>query len=416
MISHRRNLVIAAGTLAYFAAVMQRSTMGVASLEAASRFNTTASELATMAVTQLAIYAAMQVPVGLLLDRFGARRMMLIGAFAMMIGQLIVASTSILQLVYLGRALVGFGDAFIFISLVRLNVSWHEGQLVAKRQQLITSLGQLGQIASAVFFALLLANIGWFGSFAISTLVVIVAGLCVYAFVIDTPGEVPINLPKLSLGQLLSQLKVNLQNPGVRMSFWVHFTLQSSGSVFALLWGVPYLVAGHGQSIQFATGMLVLQTLLGLLFGFVLGHIASNHPQLRVRVVVANAVLIICAWLVMALFEGAAPTWLLIVLVVVISSGGPASMYAMDFSRGFVPAERLGSANGFINVGGFLATFSTMALAGVVLDAARRSTGADTPFTALGFRWAMSTQILVLLIGLGFFTLELRKTRLLHKI
>lgn len=416
MNSDRRNQVIAAATLAYFAAVMQRSTMGVASLEAASRFNTTASELATMAVMQLAVYAAMQIPVGLLLDRFGARKMMLIGASAMITGQLIVASSSVLQAAYLGRALVGFGDAFIFISLVRLNVSWHESQLVAKRQQLITSLGQLGQIASAVFFAVLLANIGWFGSFAVSTLVVVVAALCVFAFVIDTPNQASNNLPNSSLGSLLSQLKLNLQNPGVRMSFWVHFTLQSSGSVFALLWGVPYLVAGHGQTVQFATAMLILQTLLGLLFGFVLGHIASRYPKLRVRVVVANALLIICAWLVMALFDSKAPVWLLIVLVVVISSGGPASMYAMDFSRGFVAPERLGSANGFINVGGFLATFSTMALAGVVLDEVRRNTGADTPFTALGFRWAMSTQIVVLLIGLAFFVLELRKTRVHYKI
>lgn len=414
MSSDRRNLVIGAATLAYFAAVMQRSTMGVASLDAAARFNTTASELATMAVMQLAVYAAMQIPVGMLLDRYGARKMMLIGTLSMLCGQLIVATAVSLQAVYFGRGLVGFGDAFIFISLVRLNVSWHASEIVAKRQQLITSLGQLGQIASAVFFAVLLANVGWFGSFAMSSLVVFAAALCVFTFVRNAPSDG--QNQAATFMQLFSQLKANLLNPGVRMSFWVHFTLQSSGSVFALLWGVPYLVAGQGQTIQFATAMLILQTLLGLVFGFILGHIASNHPALRVRVVVINAALIILAWVVMALLDGQAPVWALILLVVVISSGGPASMYAMDFSRGFVPAERLGSANGFINVGGFLATFSTMALAGVVLDLVKRLSGSSTPFTTLGFRWAMSTQILVLLIGLGFFAIELRKTRIGRKI
>ena len=54
------------------------------------------------------------------------------------------------------------------------------------------------------------------------------------------------------------------------MSFWIHFTLQSSGSVFALLWGVPFLVAGEGQSRQFASSLLTLQMVLALLWGLLL--------------------------------------------------------------------------------------------------------------------------------------------------
>jgi hypothetical protein len=91
-------------------------------------------------------------------------------------------------------------------------------------------------------------------------------------------------------------------------------------------------------------------------------------------------------------------------------------MYAMDFSRGFIPPERLGSANGFINVGGFLATFSTMAIAGFVLDFVQKTTGASSPFTPLGFKWAMSVQIAVLVLGLSFFAFELAKTRKTHQI
>ena len=67
------NAVMAAATFAYFAAVMQRTSLGVASLEAAERFNTTATALSGLAVAQLAVYALMQIPVGVLLDRFGAK-------------------------------------------------------------------------------------------------------------------------------------------------------------------------------------------------------------------------------------------------------------------------------------------------------------------------------------------------------
>jgi hypothetical protein len=118
----------------------------------------------------------------------------------------------------------------------------------------------------------------------------------------------------------------------------------------------------------------------------------------------------------MAMLPGLAPTWLLVLLVMVISIGGPASMYAMDFSREFISKDRLGSANGFINVGGFLATFSTMAIAGLVLDLVQKLNGSESPFTPEGFRWAMAAQIVVLSIGLLGFRFELRKTRRTHEV
>lgn len=158
--------------------------------------------------------------------------------------------------------------------------------------------------------------------------------------------------------------------------------------------------------------MLVFQTALGLLLGLFLGWLASNFPQLRVRVVIFVSTSIIIAWVVMALLPGKAPAWLLVILVFVIATGGPASMLALDFSRNFTPKERLGSANGFVNVGGFLATFTTMAIAGWILDLFQQTSGASTPFTLDGFRWAMSAQIVVLGFGLAMFLKELRKTRL----
>lgn len=390
--------------------------MGVASLQAAERFDTTASELAGLAVMQLAVYAVMQIPVGLLLDKYGSKRLLLVGSLAMVAGQLLVAFASQIEVAYLGRALVGFGDAFIFISMVRLIVAWNVSQLVAKRQQLMTSIGQMGQIASAVFFAFLLSSVGWSSAFTISAGVVVLGAISVFALVTNEPAGILHSRDALSLRDVFSQLVHNLRFAGTRMSFWVHFTLQSSGSVFALLWGVPYLVTGQNQSVGFANSMLILQTVLGFAFGFLLGSIASNRPEWRVRVVFVNSISIIFAWIGMALLEGPAPTWLLVLLVVVISSGGPASMYAMDFSRGFIPPERLGSANGFINVGGFLATFSTMAIAGFVLDFVQKTTGATSPFTPLGFKWAMSVQIAVLVLGLSFFAFELAKTRKTHQI
>ena len=65
--------------------------MGIASLVATDRFQTTAEQLSMLAVAQLIVYAAMQIPVGLLLDRWGPRRLLSIGALSMALGQYVVA-------------------------------------------------------------------------------------------------------------------------------------------------------------------------------------------------------------------------------------------------------------------------------------------------------------------------------------
>jgi MFS family permease len=415
---HRNNslAVMAAATFAYFAAVMQRSSMGVGALDAAERFQTSATALSGLAVTQLAVYAMLQIPVGVLLDRFGARSLIIFGSISMMFGQFVVGFAQNITVAYAGRMLVGMGDAFIFISMVRLIVAWNAPKLVARRQQFLTSLGQLGQIASATLFAFLLASVGWQSAFSISASIVALAAVSAAFFVFNEPKRIAEVRNDITLRVAVNQFFENLKFAGTRMSFWIHFTLQSSGSVFALLWGVPYLVEGQGQSLSFASAMIVMQTLLGLVFGFVLGWIASAHPEWRVSTVYVVATAIIVAWLVMLLWPGFAPSWLLTILVGIIAIGGPASMYSMDFSRQFTSSERLGAANGFINVGGFLATFSTMAIAGFTLDLVQRISNAESPFTPEGFRWAMASQILVVSLGLAFFAFELKKTRKTHRI
>ncbi|MDE2408892.1 MAG: MFS transporter, partial [Actinomycetales bacterium] len=98
--------------------------MGIASLVATDRFHTTAEQLSTLAVAQLIVYAAMQIPVGLLLDRYGARVLLSIGALSMAAGQYTVAFAPSLGIAVVGRMLVGFGDAFTFISMIRLINGW----------------------------------------------------------------------------------------------------------------------------------------------------------------------------------------------------------------------------------------------------------------------------------------------------
>jgi sugar phosphate permease len=151
-----------------------------------------------------------------------------------------------------------------------------------------------------------------------------------------------------------------------------------------------------------------------VLFGFVTGpviaEICARAPQLRGRLVYSVVATTVAAWFVLLLVPGTASSGLLLACFLVISIGGPASMVAFDFSKDFAPKQRLGSANGFANVGGFLATFIMMYLTGLVIDLLHDPSSGLDRYNVDSFRWGFAAQFIVIAVGLLFFTLERRKT------
>jgi MFS family permease len=99
-----------------------------------------------------------------------------------------------------------------------------------------------------------------------------------------------------------------------------------------------------------------------------LGRLTARHPFHRSHLVLTVVASIAVTWTVVLALPGRAPLWLLVVLVSVTAIGGPVSMIGFDLARTFVPAEAMGRANGVVNIGGFGASLSAMALIGVLLD------------------------------------------------
>ena len=103
----------------YLLAVFHRSSLGVAGLLAEQRFGITAAQLGAFVLLQIGVYAAMQVPTGVLVDRYGPRRLLLCAAALMALGQLLFAVAPSYPLALLARGLLGCGDAMTFISVLR---------------------------------------------------------------------------------------------------------------------------------------------------------------------------------------------------------------------------------------------------------------------------------------------------------
>src|SRR6185295_8847124 len=125
-----------------------RTSLAVAASAATERFHIGASMLSTFVVLQLLVYAGMQIPVGLLVDRFGPRVVLVTGGLVMASGQALLAVAHEPATAIVARVLVGAGDALTFISVLRLIPAWFPGKRVPLVTQLTGLIGQVGQIGS----------------------------------------------------------------------------------------------------------------------------------------------------------------------------------------------------------------------------------------------------------------------------
>jgi MFS family permease len=386
--THRAYLVWSVGLAAYVVAVMHRTSFGVAGLDAAERFSATPTALSAFLVLQLLVYAALQVPAGLLLDRFGGRALIVVGALTMAAGQAVLAVADSLPLAIAARVLVGAGDALTFLSVLSVLVAWFPPRRVPLMTQLTGLLGQLGQVLSAVPLAALLYGSGWTFAFASAAALGVAAAAAVFAVVRDRPPHAPPPPPPPGPREVLAGLRAAWAEPGTRLGLWSHAGTQFSGTVFALLWGVPYLVAGQGLSTAQASGLLTVMVLVGIVFGPMFGEFTARHPLRRSVLVIMVIVATAAVWTAVLLVPPPAPGWLLVLLVAVLAAGAPGSMVGFDYARTFNPADRQGAAVGIVNVGGFVASLLVAFAVGVVLSAAGE-------YTPVAFRVAWSVQYVV---------------------
>lgn len=412
MNSRRAWIVFAVGIFTYLVAVMQRTTIGIAGVAATDRFHSSAAVLSTLAVVQIIVYAAMQVPVGVLIDRVGSRWLMAAGTILMIAGQVTVAFAPSIAMAIAGRILVGAGDAAVFISLIRLINSWFRGRIVPQLSQWVGNLGQLGQVLSAVPFAIILQQSGWTTAFLSAASLSVIAAITIFVCISDRPADSLEGPRPASWAQSMRQLGASLTRPGTQLGFWSHFTTQSSGTVFSLMWGYPFMVFALGYEPELASGLLIVIVGSGMVFGPILGVLTAQHPLRRSNIVLGIIGAMTLAWTIVLLWPTVPPLWLIIVLLIVIGAGGPGSLIGFDFARTFNPLRNLGSANGIVNVGGFLASFVMIFLIGVLLDLQHKIGGGGASLYSLdAFRLAFTVQYLVIGIGVGFLIAARRRTR-----
>lgn len=357
------------GVVAYIVAVLHRTSFGVSGLAATERFSISPSVLSGFVVLQIVVYAGMQIPAGVLLDRYGSRIMISAGALIMASAQMLLALTESLPLAVAARVLVGVGDAMTFISVLRLVPQWFAPRRVPLVSQLTGIFGQIGQILSALPLMLLLNGPGWSFAYGSAASLGLLSFVLAVSVIRNAPPGLEVVAAPAGLREVGRQIRTVWGRHGTRLGFFTHMGTQFSMTTFALLWGVPYLRSAQGLSPAEAGSLLTLSVISAIVAGPIIGILSGRFPMRRSYLVLAIMISNAAIWTVVLSLPGPAPIWLLIVLVMVISVGGPGSMIGFDYARMFNPSTSMGTAQGMVNIGGFLASLLVIQAMGLILDA-----------------------------------------------
>ena len=369
-----------AAVLVYIVAITGRTSFGVASVDAIGRFDVDASRIAVFTAVQIGVYSLAQIPTGMLIDRFGPRRMLVIGAVIMAIGQITLGLTTSYSVAIVARVLIGAGDATAFLSVMRILPYWFPLKKTPTFTQLTAALGQSGQFLSAVPFLALLHGPGWTTAFislgAIGLIIAIAAGVAVadspetweaskLAKDPDHVREKQSPPDKMPIGKLLLTV---FREPLCWQGFFNHYASMMPQIVFTLLWGVPLMTLGMGLSPTTIGMVLTINVIASMCAGPILGPISARLGNNRVVAAIIFAGCIGFAWLWFFLPEEPRGVTSIIVVNIIMALFTPTSNYGFDDIREDLDRRIVATATGMSNMGGFFAGMFAAQAVGLLLD------------------------------------------------
>ena len=294
-------LVCALGALFYIYEYVLRITPGVITVELMRFFGINALVVSNLAAFYYYAYTPMQLPVGVLMDRFGPRRLITIACLICAIGSFMFGETTSLTVASIGRFLVGFGSAFAFVGVLKLATIWLPPNRFALVTGLAAAMGAIGAAVGFVTIQKLINHIHWQDMIDITAVSGVILAAAIFFILKDRPKEEAAKYRHINWGSVIGGFVTVMKNKYIWVNGMIGCFLYLPAAVFAELWGKQYLVASHGYtSDQAVIGISFVFfgfALGGPIFGFISDILKNRRLPMAVGAVLSAA--IFCAILYM---------------------------------------------------------------------------------------------------------------------
>jgi len=347
-----------------------RTATAVLADSLARTFDATGSQLGLLHASFFYIYAPLQLPAGLVVDRYGPRWVGATGLTVLTAGAVWFAQSDTLLAAFLARAVVGFGGSVCYIATLRFCANWYRPDEYATMTGYTVAAAGIGGILATTPLALAIDRVGW--RFAILTTGVItgIVAIAVATAVRDQPKRADVGVDDADhVPATLADIVANTRAVVGEVETWLMglllFTVLGVNFTVLGLWGVPFIADIYGVSVARASTYVLLGNV-----GFVLGSPAlgalSDRTGRRTELLAATTAVFALSYGVLTLVPPL-PVVGVALFCALLANGGVALVFTVGKER-HAPAVA-GTITGVINSLGYVGAAVLPTVMGAVLDA-----------------------------------------------
>lgn len=382
--------------------VSQRTAPGLITDTLINEFTISASIMGIMASIQFLAYAGLQIPVGILSDRYGPNLFLILGTLLNGLGTLLYSLAPNEIVLLTARFLVGAGDSAIWINLILILSQWFKLKEFVGLLGIAGLSGSLGSLMASVPFSAWIEFSGWRVPFFTVGIILCAMSVLLYFVLILKPGQsiknplaVKKNRAKMEKNHEKS-MDILLRIFSERQAwatFLCHFGLVGTYIGFIGSWAVPYGLNVYGLTLPEAS-QLIMVGLIGAMIGAPLtSWIATHFFPIKKTYVAVHLMVFIC-WTIFYLFGGKPPVFIVVVLYFIIGYGSGASSLTFAIVRQSFDTKVVGVVTGFANTGGFISAILLPGIFGKILD------HFNTEISYVGYHYGFLIPILFSLVGI----------------
>jgi len=298
-------------------------------------------------------FAVTQIPISLLLDKLGPRRMMAALSMIGVIGAVIFSLADSLTVGAMGRALLGVGMACNLMGCYKLLTLWFRPRVFASLAGILVAFGTIGNMVATTPLVILVEQMGWRSGFQFIAFINLILTILFYTIVRDRPLPGASHFESSAASMEIGQAVRNLRALFKQKDYWI-ISLATFGrygiyAAFQALWAGPYLMEVIGLS-ALTTGNLILLLNVGMILGSpICGTLSDRLFKTRKWVIVSGSFGIALTILIMAIIPVDTPLIALGLLFFCFGFFNATGILMYPHIKELMPAEMSGAAMTGIN-------------------------------------------------------------------
>ncbi|MGA3598815.1 MFS transporter [Lysinibacillus agricola] len=413
--SRYRWVVFVSVLFTYLLMASQRTAPGLITDQLMRDFNVTASTIGLLTSIQFFVYTSLQIPMGILADRFGPNFFLIIGATLTGLGTIIYSLGTHEFVLFFARILTGVGDATIWVNMVLILAQWFHTKEFVRLIGLAGMTGSLGFLLATVPYSTWILLFGWRVTFFSVGLLLCLCGILLYFVLVKKTKQIfgdvqVVDTAEVQREKISVLLRRIFSNPQAWALFFCHFGVVGGYVGFISSWAAPYGMNMYEMTRSDAS-QLIMIGLIGALIGAPLASWISSRLETIKKPYIVVHITVLLGWFSFILCNGHPSFFFLIIIFFIIGFGYGASALTFAAVRQSFNLEESGIVSGIANTGGFLSAVLLPIIFGYILDHFQSTSG--NLFD--GYYYGFITPVIFSIVGLIGVILFKEKRQSLNK-